>query len=107
MRKNPAIWISLIGAALALAVGFGLKISGVQIELIMNLMMLVVPLIMGGAGVAIRSQVYSPESAQTLLNMPQGVTMGMADRALAADVKVVPTDTVNQVAAKVERAEDA
>jgi hypothetical protein len=102
MRKNPAIWISLIGAVLALAVGFGLKISGVQIELIMQVMVIVVPLIMGGAGVAIRSQVYSPASAELALKMPQESSIHLLDKVLETGVKVNPTDTKADVVGKVE-----
>ncbi len=105
MRKNPAIWISVIGAALALAVGFGLKVSGVQVELIMDLAALLVPLIMGGTAIAIRSQVYSPDSVQTALNMPPESKPALLDRVLAAGVEVQPGDTHLEVVKAVNTAE--
>lgn len=104
MRKNPSIWISLIGAALALAIGFGLKISGAQADLIMQLAAILVPLIMGGTAVAIRSQVYSPDSAQTALNMPAGSDVKLLDKVLAADVDVRPGDSYAEVAQAVRNA---
>lgn len=107
MRKEPAIWISLIGAVLMLAVGFGLKLSGVQIEQIMNLAAILVPLILGGTAVAIRSQVYNADSVQTALNMPQRASVVLLDQVLAASVKVAPTDTMSEVRQKVAEAEAA
>lgn len=104
MRKNPAIWISLIGAMLALAVGFGLKVSGVQVELIMQLAVILVPLIMGGTAVAIRSQVYSPDSVQTALDMPAGSPQELLDKVIEHSVNVVPGDTKAEVVRAVSEA---
>jgi hypothetical protein len=55
-KRNPARILGVIAAALALAVGFGLKISGEQVDLIMILAAAVIPLM---AGEATRSQVVS------------------------------------------------
>jgi len=108
MRKNPAVWISLIAAALTLAIGFGLKLSDAQASNIIKFAEILIPVIItSGAGFAIRSQVYSPDSAQTLLDMPQGTKMALANRALAAEVPVLPSDTHADVVKKVEVAEKA
>lgn len=104
MRKNPAIWISLIAALLALSVSFGVRISGTQSEAIINLATIMVPLIIGGAGVAIRSQVYNADSVQTAINMPQGSSVALLDKVIAADVTVEPNDTKAEVVNKVNNA---
>lgn len=106
MRKNPAIWISLIAALLALAVSFGVRISQTQSEAILNLAPVLIALIIGGAGAAIRANVYSPESVDKALDMPQGSSVELLDQVLAAEVSVRPTDTKAEVEEKVERAED-
>jgi uncharacterized membrane protein len=54
--REPARILAALGAALALAVGFGLKISGEQINLIMVFSAAVIAL---GIGEATRSQVVS------------------------------------------------
>lgn len=104
MRKEPAVWISLIGAVLMLAVGFGLKLSGVQTEQIMNLAAILVPLILGGTAVAIRSQVYNADSVQTALNMPAGANVPLLDKVLETGVTVTPGDTKAEVREKVAEA---
>lgn len=75
--RNPAIWISLIGAALAMAVGFGLKVTGVQIELIMTFMGLFIPIVIG---IVTRSQVYPVESVQTALDAKPGTSIAQLDK---------------------------
>lgn len=77
--KNPAMWIALIGSGLSLAVGFGLKVSGAQITLIMGFMGVAVPL---AIGLATRSQVYPQESVQTALDMKAGTTLTQLDKKL-------------------------
>lgn len=105
MRRNPAIYISLVAALLALGVSFGVRISGTQSQAIINLAELAIPLIIGTAGVAIRANVYSPESVEKALDMPQGSTVTLLDKVIAADVKVHPQDTKADVAEKVAKAE--
>lgn len=101
MRKEPAVWISLIGAVLVLATVFGLHLSGVQSDAILKVAEIVVPLIMGGTAVAIRSQVYNAASAQTALNMPPDSQLATLDKVLAAGVEVRPGDTHTEIAQKV------
>lgn len=105
MRKNPALWISLIAASLALAVSFGVRISGTQSQAIINLAEIAIPLIIGGAGVAIRSQVYTADSAELALKMPQDSSVALLDKVLATGVVVNPNDSKTDVANKVANAE--
>ena len=108
MRRNPAIWISLIGAALAVAAGFGLKLSGVQSESILNLATIAIPLIIGGtSGAVIRSQVYNADAAQKALDMPVGSTVKLLDKVIANDVEVRAGDTQAEVVTKLARIENA
>lgn len=58
LETRPALAISLVGAALALAVQFGLNISDVQIEAIKDFLAQVVSFVAVGFG--IQSVVYSP-----------------------------------------------
>jgi hypothetical protein len=102
VEKEPAVWISLLGAFLVLLSVFGVALTEGKIQAIMGLATVAVPLVIG---IITRRNVYSPASAQTLLNMPQGVSMTMANRALAADVKVKPGDTKAEVIEKVNAAE--
>lgn len=102
MHTNPAVWISLLGSILTLASVSGMALTEGTIQAIMGVATIAIPLVIG---VVIRSNVYSPQSAQTLLNLPQGISMGMADRVLAADVKISPIDTVSDVKAKVAEKE--
>jgi hypothetical protein len=53
-QREPARILALLAAGLALAIGFGLKISGEQVNLIMVFAAAAIPLI---AGEATRSQV--------------------------------------------------
>ena len=107
MRKNPAMWISLIAALLALAVSFGVRISGTQSEAILRLAEIAIPLIIVGGGAAIRSQVYSPASAELALKMPQESSVKLLDKVLETGVRVSPDDNVNDVKNKVANAEAA
>jgi hypothetical protein len=102
-NKNPALIIGAIMAALMLAIGFGLHVSGFQVGLIKDFLEALGVLV--GTGVVIRSQVYSPESAQVALNMPPGSSTELLDKVIAADVTVFPGETKAQVAAKVNNAE--
>lgn len=68
--------LSFIGAALALAIGFGLKVSGEQVNLIMVFAGAAIPLL---TGVATRSQVVPTEKAnaqiETATRMPEGTSV--------------------------------
>ncbi len=68
-------------------------------------MMLAAALIPIVIGLITRRNVYSPASVQTALNMPQGSSIKLLDRALAADVPVLPQDYKLDLVAKVEKAE--
>lgn len=75
--KEPAILIGAIMSALALAVSFGLKISGEQINLINSFLIAAMPLI---SGLVIRSQVVPTGKAdaqiRTAVRMPEGTSVG-------------------------------
>lgn len=102
MDKEPAIYISLLAAILTLLGTFGIAFTEGKVQAIMGLATVALPIIIG---IITRRNVYSPASAQTLLNMPQGVSMATANRVLAADVSVFPEDTKADVMTKVSRAE--
>ena len=102
-QKEPAVILGalseVIKAVIPMLIIFGfINWTGEQVAQVM----LVVGVAVGFFNVLLtRSQSYSPDSAQTLLNMPPKVTMEMADRALAAGVKVSPGDTASEVKAAV------
>lgn len=64
--REPARILAVIAAGLALAVGFGLSISGQQVNLIMVFAAAVIPLI---AGEATRSQVVPTEKANAQIEI--------------------------------------
>lgn len=74
--REPAVILGFIGAAIALAVGFGLRISGEQVNLIMVFAAAAIALATGGA---IRSQVVPTEKANAQINtaikMPKDSTL--------------------------------
>lgn len=74
--KEPALILGFISAALVLAVGFGLKISGEQIN---NIMLFASAAIALFGGVAIRQQVIPTEKAnsqiETAIRMPNTATV--------------------------------
>lgn len=74
--REPAVILGFIGAALALAIGFGLKISGEQVNLIMVFSAAAISV---ATGVATRSQVVPTEKAnaqiQTAISMPSTSTV--------------------------------
>lgn len=74
--REPARILAVLGAALALAIGFGLKISGEQVNLIMVFTAALIPLL---AGEATRSQVVPTDKAnaqiETAIGMPQDSTV--------------------------------
>lgn len=100
-NKNPAVYIALIGALLTVMSAFGIALTEGKIQAIMGLATVAIPILIG---VVTRSQVYSPESAQTALNMPAGTDLKALDKVLAADVTVFPGDTKADVATKVNQA---
>ncbi len=102
MDKEPAVYISLLGAILTLCSVFGVALTQGKIQAIMGVATTAIPLVIGWAT---RHNVYSPASVQTALNMPQGSSMKLLDRALAADVPVLPQDSKLEVVSKVEKAE--
>lgn len=71
-------------------------------------MMLLVGVVVGALNIVMtRAQTYSADSAKTALNMPQGASIDLLNRALAADVSVFPGDSKIDVVTKVEKAEDS
>lgn len=74
--REPALILSFLGAALALAIGFGLKVSGEQVNLIMVFAAAAIPLV---TGVVTRQQVVPTETAnaqiQTAIRMPADATV--------------------------------
>lgn len=74
--REPAVILSFIGAALALAIGFGLKVSGEQVNLIMVFAAAGITL---ATGIVTRSQVVPTEKAnaqiQTAISMPSNATV--------------------------------
>lgn len=77
--KEPAVIIGAIMAGIALAVGFGLKISGQQIDLIKTFLEAALPLI---AGLLIRTQVVPTQ---------------VANQQISAAIAAPPTTTVEQI----------
>lgn len=75
-NREPALIMGAIGAAIALAVGFGLKISGEQVTLIMIFASALIALI---TGVVIRAKVVPTEKANdqiaTAIRMPSSATV--------------------------------
>lgn len=74
--KEPALILGFISAALILAVGFGLRVSGEQIN---NIMLFAGAAIALFGGIATRSQVVPTEKAnsqiETAIRMPTGTTV--------------------------------
>lgn len=74
--REPAVILGFIGAALALAIGFGLKVSGEQVNLIMVFAAAGITLL---TGVVTRSQVVPTEKAnaqiETAISMPSNSTV--------------------------------
>lgn len=74
--KEPALILGFISAGIILAVGFGLKVSGEQIN---NIMLFAAATIALFGGVATRSQVIPTEKANaqilTATRMPEGTTV--------------------------------
>lgn len=83
--REPAILIGAIMSLIALAVSFGLKISGEQINLINTFLIAATPLI---GGIAIRSQVVPTEKANSQI---------------MTAVKMSPESKLHQVIAKNEK----
>jgi len=104
VEKEPSVYISLLGAILTACSVFGVALTQGKIQAIMGVATIAIPL---AIGIITRRNVYSPASAQTLLNLPQGTSMALANRVLAADVPVFAGDSTATVVTKVERAEDA
>lgn len=71
-RREPAVIIGAIMSLIALLVGFGLKISGEQINLINTFLSALAPII---AGVVIRSQVSPRQDILTALEQPKGTSL--------------------------------
>lgn len=74
--KEPALILGFISAGLILAVGFGLRISGEQVN---NIMLFAGAAIALFGGVATRSQVIPTEKAnaqiETAISMPSNSTL--------------------------------
>lgn len=73
IMKEPAAIIGVIMAALALAIGFGLKVSGQQVDLIQTFLTAAIPVV---GSLIIRSQVVpvakANEQIQVGINSPKG-----------------------------------
>lgn len=102
METNPAIYISLLGTVLTLLSVFGVTLTEGKMQAIMGVATVAIPLVVG---IITRSYVYPLQSVQTALNMPQGSSVKLLDRALAADVSVFAGDTKADVVKKVESVE--
>lgn len=102
MDKEPSVYISLLGAFLTLLSAFGIALTQGQVQAIMMLAAALIPIVIG---IITRRNVYSPASVQKALNMPQGSSIKLLDRALAADVPISPGDSRIEVVNKVETAE--
>lgn len=61
--REPALILAVVAAALNLAIGFGLDLTGEQVSLITALIAAVI-------GVVIRRQVWSPASVQEIADDP-------------------------------------
>lgn len=74
--REPAVILGFIGAALALAIGFGLRVSGEQVNLIMVFAAAAITLL---TGVVTRSQVVPTEKAnaqiETAIRMPSSASV--------------------------------
>lgn len=74
--REPALILGFLGAALALAIGFGLKVSGEQVNLIMVFAAAGITL---ATGVVTRQQVIPTEKAnaqiETAIRMPNTATL--------------------------------
>lgn len=85
--REPAMILSFIGAALALAIGFGLKVSGEQVNLIMVFAGAAIPLL---TGVATRSQVVPTEKANAQIEL------AIAGPSTATVSEVIKKEEANQ-----------
>lgn len=83
--KEPALILGFISAALILAVGFGLKVSGEQIN---NIMLFAGAVIALFGGAVIRQQVIPTEKANAQIETA---------------IRMPPDSTLKQVIAKQER----
>lgn len=85
LGKEPALILGFISAALILAVGFGLKVSGEQIN---NIMLFAGAAIALFGGVITRAQVVPTEKANAQIETA---------------IRMPPTATVDQVIARQEK----
>jgi hypothetical protein len=86
LEAEPTVVIGTLTSLLALAVNFGLPITGVQVDSIVQLVSNL--LLLGGAVLAIRQSVYAPDTTQAIANRaaetgntdignpPEGVPVG-------------------------------
>lgn len=83
-NREPARILAVLGAALALAVGFGLKISGEQINLIM---VFAAALIALGTGEAIRSQVVPVKVADKQIEIAKAASIDTPNHEIIQQAK--------------------
>lgn len=102
MEKEPSVYISLLGSFLLLLSAFGIALTEGKTQAIIGFASIAVPLIIGWV---IRRNVYSPQSAQTALNMPPHSNLTLLNKVLEAGVKVLPGDTKSEIDAMVQDAE--
>jgi hypothetical protein len=101
VEKEPAVYISLLGAFLTLLSVFGVALTQGKVQAIMGVATIAIPLILGAIT---RHNVYSPQSVQTALNMPPDSSMTLLNNTLAAGVTVQPGDTKAEIVTKVQQA---
>jgi len=104
MEREPSVYISLLGAFLALLLVFGVSLTEGKIQAIMRFAIIAVPI---AIGFITRRNVYSPASAQTALNMPPDSNMTLLNNVLDAGVKVLPGDTKTEIVQAVKEAQEA
>lgn len=67
IRNNPAIMFSLVEAVVALAVAFGLQLTGEQVGAIMAVVAIL-------TGVGVRASVYGPRTVDTIMDADTVIT---------------------------------
>jgi len=65
LETEPAVLIGVVTSALALAVNFGLPITGVQVDAIVQFVTNL--LLMGGAIFAVRQSVFAPATVEKIV----------------------------------------
>ena len=103
MDREPAVYISLLAAFLTLLSVFGIVLTAGKIQAIIGFATILIPLVIG---YFTRKNVYSPQSAQTALNMPPDSNMTLLNNVLEAGVRVLPGDTKTEIVQAVREAQE-